>query len=159
MATAAATIAVRPSGDTLGADVEGVDLARIDDAGFGAVRRAWLDHLVLRFRGQSLDDDALADFSRRIGDLDMAPTGRTGRPFQPERPEIAVISNIVVDGKPVMVWVHGGAYVLGSASQPLYHGAALATGGDVIVVGFDAVKGAFRDFLKAGPLFYAFRYF
>lgn len=32
-------------------------------------------------------------------------------------------------------------------------------GGDVIVVGFDAVKGAFRDFLKAGPLFYAFRYF
>src|SRR5947209_20347060 len=24
------------------------------------------------------------------------------------------------DGKPVMVWLHGGAYVLGSASQPLY---------------------------------------
>ncbi|ORV83179.1 carboxylesterase/lipase family protein [Mycolicibacterium iranicum] len=38
------------------------------------------------------------------------------------------------DDKPVMVWVHGGAYVLGSASQPLYHGRALATGGDVIVV-------------------------
>lgn len=38
------------------------------------------------------------------------------------------------DGKPVMVWVHGGAYVLGSASQPLYHGRALAAGGDVIVV-------------------------
>lgn len=38
------------------------------------------------------------------------------------------------DGKPVMVWVHGGAYVLGSASQPLYHGRALAAGGDVVVV-------------------------
>jgi para-nitrobenzyl esterase len=29
------------------------------------------------------------------------------------------------DGKPVMVWVHGGAYILGSASQPLYDGRAL----------------------------------
>ncbi|MDY6995848.1 MAG: carboxylesterase/lipase family protein [Actinomycetota bacterium] len=38
------------------------------------------------------------------------------------------------DGKPVMVWVHGGAYILGSATQPLYHGATLASGGDVIVV-------------------------
>ncbi|MGE2715612.1 carboxylesterase/lipase family protein [Mycolicibacterium litorale] len=38
------------------------------------------------------------------------------------------------DGKPVMVWVHGGAYVLGSANQPLYHGRALASGGDAVVV-------------------------
>ncbi|MGB9305893.1 MAG: carboxylesterase/lipase family protein [Mycobacterium sp.] len=37
------------------------------------------------------------------------------------------------DGKPVMVWLHGGAYVLGSASQPLYDGRSLA-GGDVVVV-------------------------
>jgi polysaccharide export outer membrane protein len=32
-------------------------------------------------------------------------------------------------------------------------------GGDVIVVGFDALKGAFRDFLKTAPFFAAFRYF
>ncbi|MCM8732561.1 polysaccharide biosynthesis/export family protein [Hephaestia sp. GCM10023244] len=32
-------------------------------------------------------------------------------------------------------------------------------GGDVIVVGFDALKGVFRDFLKMGPLLYAFQYF
>jgi para-nitrobenzyl esterase len=38
------------------------------------------------------------------------------------------------DGKPVMVWVHGGAYLIGSANQPLYHGRAMASGGDVIVV-------------------------
>ena len=38
------------------------------------------------------------------------------------------------DGKPVMVWVHGGAYILGSASQALYDGGVLAGGGDVIVV-------------------------
>ena len=32
-------------------------------------------------------------------------------------------------------------------------------GGDVIVVGFDALKGVFRDFLKTAPFFAAFRYF
>ena len=38
------------------------------------------------------------------------------------------------DRKPVMVWIHGGAYVLGSANQPLYNGAVLASVGDVVVV-------------------------
>ncbi len=38
------------------------------------------------------------------------------------------------DPKPVMVWLHGGAYVLGSGSQPLYDAHRLVTGGDVIVV-------------------------
>jgi polysaccharide biosynthesis/export protein len=32
-------------------------------------------------------------------------------------------------------------------------------GGDVVVVGFSAVKGAFRDFLSAAPLVTAFRYY
>ncbi len=36
--------------------------------------------------------------------------------------------------RPVMVWLHGGAYVLGSGSQPLYEADALAAGGDVVVV-------------------------
>ncbi|WP_441962793.1 carboxylesterase/lipase family protein [Mycolicibacterium houstonense] len=38
------------------------------------------------------------------------------------------------DAKPVMVWVHGGAYVLGSGSQPLYDGAVLAGEGDAVIV-------------------------
>jgi polysaccharide export outer membrane protein len=32
-------------------------------------------------------------------------------------------------------------------------------GGDVIVVGFDTIKGAFRDFLRTAPFFTLFRYF
>jgi para-nitrobenzyl esterase len=38
------------------------------------------------------------------------------------------------DAKPVMVWLHGGAYVLGSGSQPLYDGRRLAGSGEVVVV-------------------------
>jgi para-nitrobenzyl esterase len=44
--------------------------------------------------------------------------------------------------KPVMVWVHGGAYILGSANQPLYNGAVLASGGDVVVVTLNYRLGA-----------------
>ena len=36
--------------------------------------------------------------------------------------------------RPVMVWLHGGAYVLGASSQPLYAGRRLASSGDVVIV-------------------------
>ncbi|MGV9714180.1 carboxylesterase/lipase family protein [Gordonia sp. NPDC003424] len=36
--------------------------------------------------------------------------------------------------RPVMVFIHGGAYILGTAATPLYEGSLLARGQDVIVV-------------------------
>jgi para-nitrobenzyl esterase len=36
--------------------------------------------------------------------------------------------------RPVLVWIHGGGFMIGSASQSLYDGAALAERGDVVVV-------------------------
>ncbi|MBF6355192.1 carboxylesterase/lipase family protein [Nocardia higoensis] len=36
--------------------------------------------------------------------------------------------------RPVMVWLHGGAYCLGTAAQPIYDGRALAEHGGVVVV-------------------------
>jgi taurine dioxygenase len=100
-ATAERTIEVVPFGAPLGAEIRGVDLARLDGHAFATIKRAWLDHKVLRLRGQRIDDDVLAEFSRRFGRLDKAPTTRTGRPHQPTRPEVTVISNIVVDGEPI----------------------------------------------------------
>ena len=47
------------------------------------------------------------------------------------------------DAKPVMVWVHGGAYVLGSGSQPYYNGHRLAADGDVVVVTLNYRLGVF----------------
>jgi para-nitrobenzyl esterase len=46
------------------------------------------------------------------------------------------------DRKPVMVWVHGGAYILGSASQPLYDGRVMAGDGEVVVVTLNYRLGA-----------------
>jgi taurine dioxygenase len=99
---AAARFEVVPTGAALGADIVGLDISEaIDDATFSAVYKAWNDHLVLRFRGQRLDDDRLVAFSRRFGDLDMAPIAAKDGPLTRHRPEVAVISNIVVDGKPI----------------------------------------------------------
>jgi para-nitrobenzyl esterase len=54
------------------------------------------------------------------------------------------------DAKPVMVWVHGGAYILGSSAQPLYHGRALASSGDVVVITVNYRLGAL-GFLDLSP--------
>ncbi len=99
MATLAPSpIRVRPFAAPLGADIEGVDLQRLDDTTFAAIKQAWLARKVLRIRGQDIDDDALADFSRRFGTLDRSPISTTGKLYQPTRPEVLVISNIIVDG-------------------------------------------------------------
>ena len=46
---------------------------------------------------------------------------------------------------PVMVWIHGGGYVMGSGSQPVFDGAALARRG-VVVVTFNYRLGRFGFF-------------
>ncbi|WP_036505507.1 carboxylesterase/lipase family protein [Nocardia aobensis] len=45
--------------------------------------------------------------------------------------------------RPVMVFIHGGGYVLGTSALRLYSGARLALRGDVIVVSFNYRLGAF----------------
>jgi taurine dioxygenase len=95
-------IEVIPTGAALAADVRGLDLSdKINDEAFRNIYTAWNDHLVLRFRDQRLDDNALVAFSRRFGELDMAPTPAPGERMVVTLPEVAVISNIVVGGKAV----------------------------------------------------------
>jgi taurine dioxygenase len=91
-------ITVTPTGAALGAEVDGIDLRRITDADFAAVYRAWLEHSVLLFRGQTLDDDSLIAFSRRFGELDFAPIQENGRRFVDGHPEIYVVSNVIENG-------------------------------------------------------------
>jgi len=95
-------LTVIPTGAALGADIAGVDLARpIDAARFKAIEAAWHEHLGLRFRGQQLDDPGLLAFARRFGDLDKAPVHAIGDSDANPYPEITVMSNIKVDGKPI----------------------------------------------------------
>jgi taurine dioxygenase len=95
-------ITVIPTAAALGADVAGVDLMKpLDPALFKAIETAWHQHLVLRFRGQRLDDPGLLAFARRFGNLDQAPVHAVGDTDVDPYPEITVMSNIKVNGKPI----------------------------------------------------------
>lgn len=57
-----------------------------------------------------------------------------------------------VEGRrPVYVWIHGGAYVSGSGSFPLYDGGATAARGDIVVVGINYRLGE-RGYLSLGHI-------
>src|ERR1700751_4139270 len=92
---------ISPTGAVLGADIGGLDLKTIGDADFAEIHRAWLDHLVLRFRGQQLTDQDLIAFSKRFGELDWAPIQETGRRVVEGLPEIYVVSNVIENGVPI----------------------------------------------------------
>lgn len=94
-------VEVIPVSDALGVEVRGIDLADVEGATFATIRRAWFDHLVLLFRGQDITDAGVVAFSRRFGELDLAPPNETGKAWLPDNPEILVISNVIEEGAPI----------------------------------------------------------
>lgn len=89
---------VIPSGHTLGASVEGLDLARLGDGELDLVMQALGDYGVLRFPKQELTARELRDFSARFGELEI----NVANSFQePGLPEVMILSNIVENGKPI----------------------------------------------------------
>ena len=95
-------IEVHPLSDTIAADITGVDLAApMSGAVFDRIYRAWLDHQVLRFRNQSITDPQMITFSRRFGELDVAPIAGHGKAFVEGIPEMFVISNVMENRAPI----------------------------------------------------------
>ncbi len=97
----AASITVIPNRGLLGAEVAGIDLRSLDHAGFARLLKAWHDHSVLLIRHQTLSDQDLIGFSRRLGDLDWAPIQENGRRFVDGMPEIYIVSNVKVNGEAI----------------------------------------------------------
>ena len=61
------TTDVRPLSGAIGAEVTGIDLATLDEAGFATVHEAFLAHQVLVFRDQRLDAEGYLALARRFG--------------------------------------------------------------------------------------------
>jgi taurine dioxygenase len=99
--TGKAAIAIAPTGGALGAEIRNVNLRTIDRGDFAVILGAWHDHLMLVFRGQELSDEDLTAFSRRFGELDLAPVQESGRRFVEGHPEIYVVSNVMENGVPI----------------------------------------------------------
>src|SRR5215471_8256445 len=63
------SLRIRPIAGALGSEIGGVDLAReLDGNTIAAIRRAWLDHLVVFFRGQPLTPERFLAFARLFGE-------------------------------------------------------------------------------------------
>jgi len=86
------------SGAPLGHEIRGVDVAHLTDAQFAEVERAYDDYGVVVFRNQSLTPDQQIAFSKRFGELDRYILDRYNLA---SHPQIFVVSNILVDGKPI----------------------------------------------------------
>ena len=61
-------LAVHPIAGALGAEISGVDLAKLHDATAAAIRHAWLEHLVVFFRDQDLTPAQFLGFAQRFGE-------------------------------------------------------------------------------------------
>lgn len=75
-------ITVRPLTPTIGAEIEGVDLAALDDAAFQAIHDALIRHQVIFFRDQDISVEAHKAFGARFGTLEVHPNdpGLEGHP-------------------------------------------------------------------------------
>jgi para-nitrobenzyl esterase len=98
----------------------------------------------------------------------QTPAGARRRPDAPAETEECLVLNVFTPAvgdrskRPVMVWLHGGGFSTGSASQPVVDGTNLARTGDVVVVslnhrlnvlGFTCLGDAFGpDFAASGAV-------
>lgn len=97
---------LEPIDPRLGARLQGFDLNNLTDDEFREIHEQFLKYGLLSFRGQSLSLEQQVAFSRRFGELDVHVLTQYNHP---EHPEVFVLSNIVVDGKPIGI-SDGGSY-------------------------------------------------
>jgi taurine dioxygenase len=92
-------ITIKPTGATLGARVEGIDLARrLSDREFGLLLGALAEFGVLRIPGQTIGVAALKEFAGRFGSLEVNVANSF---HEPGHPEVMILSNIKEGAKPI----------------------------------------------------------
>ncbi len=96
------TIDVQPTGAAVGARITGIDLSReLDAAAFDTIHRAWLDHQVLVFPGQSLSEQDQIRFSRHWGELPVRDRYQTRHERDVKDRSIMLVSNIRENGQQI----------------------------------------------------------
>ena len=90
---------IHPSGKTLGATIEGIDLAQpLSDGDFKQTLRALGEHGVLCFPKQRLGTEDFVRFGRMFGELEINVANQF---HEPGFPEVMVLSNMTEGGKPI----------------------------------------------------------
>jgi taurine dioxygenase len=95
------SVQVTPVTAAIGAEITGIDLRdELDDTTVARIRKALLDHLVLFFRNQDLDDDAHLRFALRFGPLSISPLATK---YQ-ETPSVTVLDQVAPKGEGADEW-------------------------------------------------------
>jgi len=88
-------IEIRPITPAIGAEIHNVDLSKpLSDSTFERIEKAFLDHMVLFFRGQSLTPEEHLAFGRRFGDV-YCPAMSA---FVPGHPDIMLLDTMTPKG-------------------------------------------------------------
>jgi taurine dioxygenase len=147
---------IRRLGPQIGVEIRGVDVKRLDDAGFAAIYRAWLDHNVAVVVDQDLQIEDFLRYSRRFGLVVPHPSKMTRHADYPEITMLGV-NKFGADGRLDMAiyrrgaegWHTDGAYDEEpfKATQ-LYALAVPTTGGDTFFASMYAAYDALPPRLK-----------
>jgi taurine dioxygenase len=148
---------IRRLGPQIGAEIYGVDVKTLDDAGFAAIYRAWLDANVLVIPGQQLEIGDFLRYSRRFGVIHPHPSKMTRHPDHPEITLLGVNKfgpdgqlNMAIYRRGAEGWHTDGAYDQEpfKATQ-LYALAVPSTGGDTLFASmyaaYDALPARLRQ--------------
>ena len=76
----ASVMSIRPLTGHIGAEIKGIDLARLTAGGAKAIRAAWLEHKVLFFPRQGLSPDELVRTAALFGEIDPPHPGLERHP-------------------------------------------------------------------------------
>ena len=90
---------VVPSGDSIGAEIQDVNLAQpLSPEAFAAIESAFDRHGVICVSGQRLSEPQLIGFARRFGEVERIFLSQYAHP---RHPEIMVVSNIKENGRDI----------------------------------------------------------
>jgi len=99
---------VVPEKAALGAEILGVNLRTLNDTTFAEIHRAWLEHVMLVFRGQSMDAQDLVNLVRRFGTPVTSSNlhkrdlkERAGNELLQLPAEVTIVSNVKQNGASV----------------------------------------------------------
>ena len=147
---------IRRLGPQIGVEIRGVDVRALDDAGFAAIYRAWLDHNVAVVPDQELGIEDFLRYSRRFGLVVPHPSKTTRHPDHAEITLLGV-NKFGADGRLDMAiyrrgaegWHTDGAYDAEpfKATQ-LYALAVPSRGGDTCFASMYAAYDALPDRLR-----------
>ena len=144
------SVQIRPLTPTIGAVIEGVDLAQpLSGDLLGLVRQALLDHRVIFFEDQHMTPVQHRDFAARFGDLHTHPL----YPGVPEAPELFVLDNHAGNPTDNDSWHTDVTFIETPPMASILYAKSLPPlGGDTIwsdmKAAYEALSPTMRDFLS-----------